>query len=457
VLEKKKQANCAAHGRHCGCPYRFVLKRKMMSTGVSGRVVAVPAGRIRVALEAYFPNIRLRGKGTWSQAESLHSQFVADVDVNGKYGEWLDRRNKSATSSPKTWGELVDRYVDSYAKPRREADGHELSRALKYRYDKIREWIGPTRALADLCVQDAQKLFDVLRKRRAGRAYVRSYWGSFLAIVNKAIEWNYLEKPPFNPRSAVIRSQVPRASDVPHRERRLRAGEESKLFAYLNKASTRSHRMQLVKDCTDFTLSLGWRRGTLRRLQFEDFDETEGACGVFRVPGSKMKGRRQSVKACTPLTRQIVDRRRQLFESLGVYGPKCYVFGKTTLQGSKNSDKAGVAYRENDFLGNAWRTACERAGLDRRLRNRLHFHDLRAEAACRLYEHQEGRDIRRVMAFLDHRSIEETQKYIDRFVGTEVRDNAAIMATYEVSRATISEPARTPEGTPATTHVISNG
>lgn len=46
----------------------------------------------------------------------------------------------------------------------------------------------------------------------------------------------------------------------------------------------------------------------------------------------------------------------------------------------------------------------------------LHFHDLRAEAACRLYEHS-GRDVLRVMRCLDHRSLAETQVYLERLMG----------------------------------------
>ena len=59
----------------------------------------------------------------------------------------------------------------------------------------------------------------------------------------------------------------------------------------------------------------------------------------------------------------------------------------------------------------------------------LHLHDLRAESACRLFE--KTRDIRRVMHFLDHRSLEETQKYIDRLIGATEQENATIMATFE--------------------------
>lgn len=133
-------------------------------------------------------------------------------------------------------------------------------------------------------------------------------------------------------------------------------------------------------------------------------------------------------------TRAILERRREMFVRLGVYGPKCYVFGKTTRQGNKGKPVAlGSAYGENDFLTAAWKDTREGAGL-----SGLHFHDLRAEAACRMYE--KTSDIRRVMHFLDHRSLEETQKYIDRLVAHTEQENATIMAAFE--GVTASEPAR---------------
>jgi integrase len=139
-----------------------------------------------------------------------------------------------------------------------------------------------------------------------------------LAIINKAVEWEILGEPPFNTRSKAIRELVPRASGIEHRDRRLRPGEEEKLFAYLDARAGKSDRMGLVGDCSRFVLSLGWRRGTLRRLQFEDLHWDEGPHGTFRVPGSKMKGRRPSVKSLTPETRKIVERRREMFVRLGV-------------------------------------------------------------------------------------------------------------------------------------------
>ena len=351
------------------------------------------------------------------------------------YRDWVDRRQGRLATRALTWGGLVDHFVGTYAKPRRAAEGHELSRALQYRYDKIKEWVGVDRPVADLNIQDALGFLTALKRRNASKPYIRSFYGSFLAIINKAIEWEILKEPPFNTRSKAIRELVPRASDIEHRDRRLRPGEEEKLFAYLDARAGKSDRMGLVGDCSRFVLSLGWRRGTLRRLQFEDLQWDEGPLGTFRVPGSKMKGRRPSVKSLTPETRKIVERRREVFVRLGVYGPECYVFGKTTKQGNKGRPVVfGSAYNENDFITSGWRTARKRAGLDCTKGQALHFHDLRAEAACRLYE-ATGGDARRVMHFLDHRSLDETQKYIDRLMAHTERENVDIMATFERAMA----------------------
>lgn len=91
-----------------------------MSTGVQGQTVAVPGGRIRVSLEKYFPGTKLRGKGTLSHAETLHNQFVSDVDLNGRYRDWADGRQGRLITRGLTWGGLVDHYVKTYA----ERDDH---------------------------------------------------------------------------------------------------------------------------------------------------------------------------------------------------------------------------------------------------------------------------------------------------------------------------------------------
>jgi len=415
-----------------------------MSTGVPGQTAPVPGNRIRVSLEVYFPDVRLRGKGTRSHALTLHNQFVNDVDRTGRYRDWVDRRQGRLATRGLTWGGLVDHFVDTYAKPRREEEGHQLSRALKYRYNKIKQWVGVDRPVADLNIQDALGFLTALKRRDASKPYIRSFYGSFLSIINKAVEWEILKEPPFNTRSKAIRELVPRASDIEHRDRRLRPGEEEQLFAYLDGVAEKSARLAMVRDCARLVLSLGWRRGTLRRLQFEDLHWDEGPHGTFRVPGQKMKGRRPSVKSLTPETRKIVERRREMFVRLGVYGPTCYVFGKTTKQGNKGRPVAfGAAFCENDFLTAAWRTARQRAGLDCTKGQALHFHDLRAEAACRLFE-ATGGDARRVMHFLDHRSLDETQKYIDRLMAHSERENAAVMATFERGGAATATAAPSP-------------
>ena len=124
---------------------------------------------------------------------------------------------------------------------------------------------------------------------------------------------------------------------------------------------------------------------------------------------------------------------------LGVFGPDCYIFGKTTIRGHKGRPiRLGDAYGENDFLTAAWRVVRRRAGLDASAEQALHFHDLRAEAACRLFE--TSGDMRRVMRVLDHRSMEETQKYLDRLQGEQEQENAAIMATFEARRREVPPP-----------------
>ena len=427
-LTKRKQPRCMTHGRDCTCPYWFFLKRQRITTGVNGETVALPGGRIRVALEIYFAPRRLRGKGTLSDAKTLHGQFVTDVDINGKYHQWREHRAGRLAAAGLTWGALVDHHVENYLRPRHQGD---VPRAVRYRYDKVKEWIGPERLVRELTMRDALTFLEALQRRGASKPYIRSYWGAFLAMVNRAVEWKLIPAPPFDTRAKAIREIVPRASEIEHRDRRLRPGEEEALNTFLDNAIQTSHRMQLLADIIQFVLSLGYRRGTLRKLQFRDVEWHEGPYGTLRVPGHKMKGRRQSIKRLTPATRAILERRRQIFVALGVYGPECYVFGKTSKQGNKGKPVVlGDIYVENDFITAGWRVARRRAGLDCSKEQGLHLHDLRAEAACRLYEATNG-DARRVMHFLDHRSLDETQKYLDRLVPQTEQETADIMATFE--------------------------
>jgi integrase len=64
----------------------------------------------------------------------------------------------------------------------------------------------------------------------------------------------------------------------------------------------------------------------------------------------------------------------------------------------------------------------------------LHFHDLRAEAACRLYE--ATGDAHRVMHSIGHRSPDETQKYIDRLIEDDLGSSHYTSPVQETSEPT---------------------
>jgi integrase len=121
---------------------------------------------------------------------------------------------------------------------------------------------------------------------------------------------------------------------------------------------------------------------------------------VFTVPSSIAKQKKTQVLPLTKDVREICDRRRaELGPDVDV--PSAFIFGRRP---------SGEDFRGAHAIQDRWAAATKAAGVVD-----LHFHDLRGEAASRLFE--SGAPLTTVQAFLGHSTLIMTQRYLRLRVG----------------------------------------
>lgn len=136
---------------------------------------------------------------------------------------------------------------------------------------------------------------------------------------------------------------IPAAKDA--RERRLKRGEEQRLFDAIDKG-----RNQFVRPVVALALATGLRRGELLRLTWADVDLDQRTALIRETKNGSDR--------TIPLTRTAVSILESLRQASGV------VFQITP-----------------NALRQSWRRACQRADIED-----LRFHDLRHEAISRFFE-----------------------------------------------------------------------
>lgn len=431
-----KRCHCKDR-RNCSHPAWFLLKRK--------RIAAAPGqmmpwtllwdkqkqmGRILVALEDYFPDKRLRGRGSWSEAVALHDNiFLPDVDMNGRFWLWWQQREGATPAhADLTLEDVIRKYVDEYLIPK---DKYYDVSMVRW-HQEILKTIGATTLAKDIDERLAIALIDFWSPSCREKSSLLTKWQRFHAIIQHAVRHRWIERMPYD--RTALSDHLPKSSELRHRDRRLYPGEEDKLRGtYVTKTGRRVPCMRgWLLQCVELTLSLGLRRNTIRLLQFQDIS-ADGT--MLNIPPHKMKGRRESHKGLTPRMQRIFAERRALFQQLGHYRPDTYIFGHTS---PSKPEKIGTPYPCLSFLSAAFRRACTNAGLVVAGRDALHFHDLRAESACRLYE--KTKDLPLVQQFLDHRTLQMTEIYINRLMKLRQHEAAQVMAEIEQESAAASRP-----------------
>jgi integrase len=274
-------------------------------------------------------------------------------------------------AGPITFEELGDLYTKRYV----ELNNLRSHSTIKYRMRLLRSRFG-TRQLTDIRVSDIEDMVRDLKAARKKPATVNRHLALLRAMLNWAVEREYLDKTPFRKGSqAVIKLE----RENNRRARRLSADEEK---ALLEKADGTLRALIIA------ALDTGMRRGELLSLRFSDVDL---ARGVIRVRAENAKSKRgRAIPISTARLKAVLE------------------WLRLDSGGNEKTDDAPVFSRRNgkplkDFR-DAWVEArATTTGSD------LRFHDLRGEYASRLVEI--GTPLSYVRDLLGHASIVTTERY----------------------------------------------
>lgn len=192
-------------------------------------------------------------------------------------------------------------------------------------------------------------------------------------MLNKAIEWQWLERNPFT----VFKESVFYGEDN-SRSRYLEPDEMVRLFDVLEKSP--SYLRNIIKGAI-FT---GLRKGDLLKLQWKDIDKGKGY--LTYLEQKKRNSRNKGPKTVTKFINQdMID----LLDSMSILGD--YVF----------CDSDGKPFKN---VTRAFKTALKRAGI-----TNFHFHDLRHTSASYLL--MRGASLAAVQKHLNHKDFKMTQRY----------------------------------------------
>jgi integrase len=192
-------------------------------------------------------------------------------------------------------------------------------------------------------------------------------------LLNKAIEWQWLERNPFT----VFKESVFYGEDN-SRSRYLKPDEMIRLFDVLEKSPS------YLKNIIKGAIFTGLRKGDLLKLQWKDVNKKEGFLTYLeqKKKNSRNKEPKQVVKH---LNGDMIE----LLNQMPVLGE--YVFCQSDGKPLKNVIRA-------------FKTALKRAGV-----TDFHFHDLRHTSASYLL--MRGAPLVAVQKHLNHKDFKMTQRY----------------------------------------------
>lgn len=276
-----------------------------------------------------------------------------------------------ANAGPLTFDSFADTYIERYVKLKslRSAD------TIEYRLGFLRNRFG-ARLLSEIRVSDVEDMIQDLKAAGKKPATVNRHLALLRAMLNWAIEREYIDRTPFRKGSqAVIKLE----RENNRRSRRVAPDEETKLLGAAN---------ALLKALIIAALDTGMRRGELLSLRFGDVDFERQVIHV-RAENAKSK-RARSVPISTIRLKAVLEWLR--IDAAGQQKPD----GAPVF-----SNRVGEPVR--DFR-TAWIMARDAAGA-----SNLWFHDLRGEYASRLVER--GIPLSQVRDLLGHASIVTTERY----------------------------------------------
>lgn len=213
-----------------------------------------------------------------------------------------------------------------------------------------------------------------LKKERSNVSVNREL-GVLRRMLNKAIEWRWLEKNPFKS----FQQSVFYGEDS-SRVRFLSPDEMVRLFDALDHPQTPPY----LKPIVMADIFTGLRRGDLLKIQWKDINKEKGYLTYLEQKKSNSRNRepKTTVKY---LNQDMID----LLNGMPILGD--YVF----------CDSEGKPFKD---LSQSFKTVLKRAGI-----TNFHFHDLRHTSASYLL--MRGAPLEAVQKHLNHRDLKTTQRY----------------------------------------------
>jgi integrase len=363
-----------------------VIKRKWLSRGPTGR---------KVKRIAWGYTIQVDGK----QERHFDARWTSQDALDALSARLLDRGVRRAPVTPKTFGEVIQEYLEV-----KRAKGKRSIRDDEHRLGRMAAWFGTDTLLPEVTAQriaqyDRDRVTQISRrKRQVSPATVNRELSILRHLLRLAEEWGYIEKVP-----KIRLSREP--------EGRLRFLSEEEIVRLLG--ACHQSKNQYLHGIVTLALNTGMRKGEVMGLTWEHVDFSRG---VLLLDQTK-SGRRREV----PMNRAVYDALSEL------PGPK----------------EEGLLFRRRN--GAAWgniRTAFENACSTAKVHD-FRFHDLRHTCASWLI--MRGRSLKEVQELLGHREFNMTLRYA-HLSPDRLRD---AVASLEGLAATSGQGQETPAGADA--------
>ncbi len=327
----------------------------------------------------YFDPHGKRVRKSFAKRKEAEAELGKRVSLIAE-GRYLDVKRECTT----TFGELLKEYEENYK------DQASYKTGKRFFVDVLRDCFGKETLLSNIRYMDLETFRNSYQKMltKAGKfrtvATVNRMMSCLRHIFSKAIEWEMVERSPFNKGKSLI---------LKENNMRLRYLNEEEIDGLLDACSTkiiefpnnkkRVKRMSrkdehYLKDIVETGLNTGMRKGEILSLKWDQIRN-----GFIYLTKTKTNEARQiPVNETLEAVFANIRKRSQL---------KCqHVF---TFQGKEVHD-----------IKNSFNAAVKRAGLED-----FHFHDLRHTFASQLI--MRGGSLKEVQELLGHKTMTMTLRY----------------------------------------------
>ena len=292
-----------------------------------------------------------------AKARAQAEKFAIDILAQMERGVFVDRRGIEKT----TLAEALEQYEREIGPTKKRPDG-VTAYARRWKAQPLAE-----RTIASLTPLDFAKYRDARLEEGLSGNSVRLELGFVRHLYTIGIkEWGW---PIENP---VQKIRMPKVA--PGRDRRLRDGEEQRLFDAIAKTSTRNRYLEPI---VRLALETGARQGEILALEWQHID--------FDGPTAFLPDTKTDEPRKIPLSPAAYELLWDLGVRDGVSAGRVFPIGQMAVV-------------------HAFQRACKRAEIEN-----LRFHDLRHEATSRLFE--KGFNPMEAASVTGHKTLQMLKRY----------------------------------------------